>query len=81
MAAVSGAGGISMQSDFRVDEDAAIFSVGVTDVVAVAVILAFECRRAPTLAGWSVIVVALLVATWVWNWCRHGVPPWVSIAA
>jgi hypothetical protein len=26
-------------------------------------------------------VVALLVASDVWNWCRHGVPPWVSIGA
>jgi hypothetical protein len=26
-------------------------------------------------------VVALLVASDVWNWCRHGVPPWVSNGA
>jgi hypothetical protein len=56
-------------------------ALGVTDVVVVAVILAFECGRAATLAGWGLIVVALLVATEVWNWCRHGVPPWVSIRA
>jgi hypothetical protein len=26
-------------------------------------------------AGWGLVVVALLVATWVWNWCRHGGTP------
>jgi len=27
------------------------------------------------LAGRGLVVVALLVAAEVWNWCRHGVPP------
>ena len=35
-------GGNLQAGDFRVDEDAAVFSVGVTDVVVVAAILAFE---------------------------------------
>jgi len=65
--------------DLGVDEDAVLAAPGVFDVVVVAVIFAFECGRAATLAAWGLIVVALLVAAEVWNWCRHGVPPWVSI--
>jgi hypothetical protein len=61
--------------DFRVDQDAAVAAVGVLDVVVVAVIFAFEGGRAATLAAWSLVVMALLVASEVWNWCRHGVPP------
>jgi hypothetical protein len=26
-------------------------------------------------------VETLLIAAEVWNWLRHGVPPWVSISA
>ena len=61
--------------DLGIDEHAPIVSVGVLDVVVIAVIFAFECGRAAALAGWGLVVVALLVAIEVWNWCRHGVPP------
>ena len=44
-------------------------------MVVVAIIFAFEGERAAALAGWSLVAVALMVATEVWNWCRHGVPP------
>jgi hypothetical protein len=66
--------------DLGIDEDA-IGTFGVLDVVVVAVVFAFEGGRAAALAGWSLVMVALLVATEVWNWCRHSVPPWVSISA
>jgi hypothetical protein len=46
--------------DFGVDERA-MAAVGVLDVVVVAVILAFEGGRAAALAGWRLVVVALLV--------------------
>src|ERR1039457_3665865 len=63
--------------DFRVDEDAAVGAGGLLDVVVEAVIFAFECGRAATLAAWSLVMVASLVATEVWNWCRHVcTPPW-----
>ena len=67
--------------DFRVDEEGPIAAGGVLDDVVVAVILALECGRAATLSGWSLVVEALLIAAEVWNWLRHGVPPWVSISA
>ena len=67
--------------DFRVDEEGAVAAGSVLDDVVVAIILAFECGRSAALAGWGLVVVALLIAAWVWNWCRHGVPPWVSIGA
>src|ERR1035437_8835781 len=60
--------------DLGVDEDAAVAG-GVLDAVVVAIIFAFECGRAAALAGWGLVMVASLVATEVWNWCRHGVPP------
>jgi hypothetical protein len=68
-------GGKLHAGDLGVDQDAAVIAVGVLDVVVVAVIFAFECGRAAALAGWGLVVVALLVATEVWNWLRHGVPP------
>src|ERR1017187_2267460 len=67
--------------DLGIDEDAAVAAGGVLDVVVVAVILAFECGRAATLAGWSLVMVAGLVAIEVWNRFWHGAPPWVSIRA
>jgi hypothetical protein len=67
--------------DLGVDEDALVFAVVGLDQVVVAVIFAFHGGRAAALAGWSLVVVALLVASDVWNWCRHGVPPWVSNGA
>ena len=65
--------------DLGIDEDAAVIAVGVLDVVVIAVIFAFECGRAAALAAWGLVVVALLVATEVWNWCRHWRTPPVSI--
>jgi hypothetical protein len=56
--------------DLGIDEDA-VGAGGVLDVVVVAIIFAFEGGRAATLAGWSLVMVALLVAAEVWNWCRH----------
>src|ERR1035437_6094359 len=50
------------------------------DQVVVAVIFAFHGGRAAALAAWGLVVVADLVATEVWNGCRHGVPPWVSVS-
>jgi hypothetical protein len=44
-------------------------------VVVVAVIFAFECGRAATLAGWSLVVVALVVAVEIFNWLWHGATP------
>jgi hypothetical protein len=67
--------------DLGIDEDAVVFAVGLLDVVVVAIIFAFECGRAATLAGWGLVVVAVVVACEVWQWLRHGVPPWVSIGA
>jgi len=67
--------------DFGVDEEGPIAAGGVLDDVVVAVILALECGRATTLSGWSLVVETLLIAAEVWNWLRHGVPPWVSISA
>ncbi|HEX9199923.1 MAG TPA: hypothetical protein VF865_10220 [Acidobacteriaceae bacterium] len=67
--------------DFGVDEDAVVVAGGVLDVVVIAVIFAFECGRAATLAAWGLEVVALVVAIEVFKWFRHGVPPWVSIRA
>lgn len=61
--------------DLWVDEDAAAVAGDVRDVVVVAVIFAFYSGRAATLSAWGLIVVTLLVATEVWNWCRHEVPP------
>ena len=61
--------------DLGIDEDAAVAAGGVLDVVVVAVIFAFECGRAATLAGWSLVMVAGLVAIEVWNWFWHGAPP------
>ena len=67
--------------DLGIDEDAAVAAGGVLDVVVVAVIFAFECGRAATLAGWSLVMVAGLVAIEVWNRFWHSAPPWVSICA
>jgi hypothetical protein len=65
--------------DLGIDEDAALGAFGGADVMVIAVILAFECGRAAALAGWSLIVVALLVAVEIWNRCWHGrTLPWVS---
>jgi hypothetical protein len=61
--------------DFGIDEDAAVGARGLLDHVVVAVVFAFEGGGAATLAGWSLVMVALLVATEVWNWCRHWVYP------
>jgi len=68
-------GGNIHAGDLGVDEDAAAVAGGVPDVVVVAIIFTFECGRAATLAGWSLVMVTLLVAAEVWHWCRHGVPP------
>src|ERR1039457_768180 len=67
--------------DLGIDEDAAVAAGGVLDVVVVAVIFAFECGRAATLAGWSLVMVAGLVAIEGWNRFWHNAPPWVSICA
>src|SRR5258708_39099999 len=64
--------------ELGVDEHAAVVAGGVPDVVVVAIIFAFERGRTAALAGWGLVVVADLIATEVWNWLRHGVPPWVS---
>jgi len=64
--------------DLGIDEDAAVAAGGLLDVMVVAVIFAFERGRTAALAGWSLIVVALVVAVDVWNWLWHGVPPRVS---
>jgi len=48
--------------DFGIDEDAALFLVVGFDQVVVAVVFALECGRAAALAGWSLVVMALLVA-------------------
>jgi hypothetical protein len=61
--------------DLGVDEDAALAASGVLEVMVVAIVFAFECGRAATLAGWSLVEVALVVAVEVFKWCRHGVPP------
>jgi hypothetical protein len=81
MLARSSMGGQLHAGDLGIDEDAAVAAGGVLDVVVVAVIFAFECGRAATLTGWSLVVVAGLVAIEVWNWFWHGAPPWVSICA
>ena len=74
-------GGKLHAGDLGVDEDAAVGAGSLLDDVVIAVIFAFECGRAAALAGWGLVMVASLVATEVWNWCRHGVPPWVSNGA
>jgi len=74
-------GGKLHAGDLGVNEDAAVAAGGLLDVVVVAVIFAFDCWRAATLAAWSLIVVALVVAIDVWNWFRRMYPPWVSIRA
>jgi len=61
--------------DFGIDENA-VAAFGVFEVVMVAIIFAFECRRAAALAGWGLVVVAVVVAADVWNRIRHGAP-WV----
>jgi hypothetical protein len=61
--------------ELGVDEEAAVGAGGLLDQVVVAIIFAFEGGRAATLAGWSLVVVAGLVATEIWNWLWHGVPP------
>jgi len=66
--------------DLGVDEDAVVFAVGVLDVVEIAVIFAFECGRAATLAARGLVEVALVVAVEVWNGFRHGVPPGYRLA-
>jgi hypothetical protein len=71
-------GGQLHAGDLGVDEDV-VGAFGVLEVVVIAVILALERGRAATLAGWGLVMVTLLVATKVWNWLWHGVPPWVSI--
>src|ERR1035441_6316782 len=48
--------------DLGVEEDAVVFAVGVLDVVEIAVIFAFECGRAATLAARGLVEVALVVA-------------------
>src|ERR1017187_2087568 len=68
-------GGNLHAGDLGVDEDAAVGAGSLLDDVVIAVIFAFECGRAAALAGWGLVMVASLVATEVWNWCRHGVPP------
>jgi hypothetical protein len=68
-------GGNLHASEFGIDEDAVLLFVVGFDQVVVAVIFAFECGRAAALAGWSLVVVALLVAAEVWNWCRHWCTP------
>jgi hypothetical protein len=67
--------------DFRVDEDAVLAAFGVLEVVMVAVIFAFHGGRAATLAARGLVEVALVVSVEVFKWCRHGLPPWVSIDA
>ena len=62
--------------DLGVDEDAAVGASGLLEVVVVAVVFAFERGRAATLAAWSLVMVASLVATEVWYWCRHVCTPW-----
>ena len=74
-------GGQVHARDFGVDEDAPLAAFNVLEVVVIAVVLAFHSGRAATLAGWGLVVVALLVSREVWNWHRHSVPPGVSIAA
>jgi hypothetical protein len=61
--------------ELGIDEDTVVFAVGLLDVVVVAIIFAFECGRAAALAGWSLVVVAVVVACEVWQWLRHGYPP------
>jgi hypothetical protein len=61
--------------DLGIDEDAAVGAVGLLDVVVVAIIFILECGRAATLAGRGLVVMALLVASEVWQWLRHGYPP------
>jgi hypothetical protein len=74
-----GEGGSGFFVDFGwgagVDEDAVVLLVVGLDQVVVAVIFAFECGRAATLAAWSLIVEALVVATEVRNWFRHWCTP------
>jgi hypothetical protein len=67
-------GGQLHAGDLGVDEDV-VGAFGVLEVVVIAVVLAFERGRAATLAGWGLVMVTLLVATKVWNWLWHGVPP------
>jgi hypothetical protein len=59
--------------DFGIDEEVAIVTFGL-EVMVVAIIFAFECGRAATLAGWGLIVVAVVVAGEVWSGLRRGVP-------
>lgn len=67
--------------DFRVDEDTALVALGVLEVVVIAVVFAFERGRAAALSAGGLVEVALVVEVEVFEWCRHGVPPWVSICA
>jgi hypothetical protein len=60
--------------DFGVDEDAVVFLVVGLDQVVIAVIFAFDGGRAAAFAGWSLIVIALVVAVDVWKRLRHGSP-------
>jgi hypothetical protein len=68
-------GGNLHAGDLGVDEHAAVGAGGLLDDVVIAVIFAFEGGRAATLAGWGLVMVAGLVATEVWNWCRHWCTP------
>ena len=69
-------GGQVHAGDFGVDEDTPLAALNVLEVVVIAVVLAFHRRRAATLAAWGLVVVALLIATEVWNWRRHRcIPP------
>jgi hypothetical protein len=68
-------GGNLHAGDLGVDEDAAVETVGVLEVVVVAIIFTFECGRAATLAGWGLVEVADVVSVEVFKWLGHGYPP------
>src|ERR1035441_7827325 len=61
--------------DLGVDEDAAVAAGGGLDVVVEELIFALGWGRAATLAGWSLVMVAGLVAIEVWNRFWHSAPP------
>jgi hypothetical protein len=67
--------------DFGVDEDAAVVTGIFPDEVVVAVIFTFERGRAAALAGWGLVVVAVVFAVDVWQWFRHGAPLGYAISA
>jgi hypothetical protein len=65
--------------DLGIDEMAVAGAFVAPDLMVIAIVFAAHGGRSAAVAGGSVIVVALLVATWIWNWCWHGrTLPWVS---